>query len=262
MNDDLLKRDRWIVLAAIALLTALAWMSLLGYVRSMPVAAGPILEEPGMDMTGAMMRARTVGDLAVLFPMWAIMMVAMMTPSLTPMIVSYARVARESAEEGQPLADTGWFTTGYLLTWAVFSVLAATAHGMLERAAWLNPAMEPVSGKVAGAILIAAGLYQFTPLKNKCLSRCHSALAFLQASGGFKTGVAPSIHLGIRQGLYCIGCCWALMALLFAGGVMNVFWIVAISTHLVIEKALAAGHVIARLSGAALAVAGIWLLFK
>ena len=262
MTDVLLKRDRRIVVAALVLLTALAWVFLLRHVRSMPVAAAPIPEMPGMDMSAAMIRTWTPGDLVVLFPMWAIMMVAMMTPSVTPMILIYARVARQFVEERRPLAATGWFTAGYLLSWTAFSLVAAIAHSLLERSGWLNPIMAPASVSVAGTMLIIAGLYQFTPLKNNCLGHCKSPLTFLETHGGFKPGMVASMKVGIRHGLYCIGCCWALMALLFAGGVMNVFWIVAISTHLVIEKMLMAGHVIARLTGAVLAIAGLWLIFK
>jgi predicted metal-binding membrane protein len=254
--------DRWIVHVSIAVLTALAWVALLWYVRSMPMAATGMTEFPGVDMRTALVREWSAGEIRFLFPMWAIMMVAMMTPSVTPMILMYAHVARESSEERKPLIATGWFTAGYLLSWTVFSLVAASAQGLLERTAWLDPMMAPASNSIGGAILIVAGLYQFTPLKDNCLRRCQSPTSFLQSCGGFKTGMTSSIWFGIRHGLYCIGCCWALMMLLFAGGVMNIFWIAAISTHLVIEKVLVAGHVIARLTGAVLAIAGLLLIFR
>jgi predicted metal-binding membrane protein len=115
---------------------------------------------------------------------------------------------------------------------------------------------------VGGVVLIIAGTYQFTPLKNNCLSRCQSPFAFIQANGGFKRGMGASVQLGMRHGFYCIGCCWALMALLFVGGVMNILWIAAIAFHVLIEKVVPSGNAIARVAGAGMAIAGIWLLFK
>jgi predicted metal-binding membrane protein len=110
--------------------------------------------------------------------------------------------------------------------------------------------------------LIVAGIYQFTPWKNTCLSECQSPFAFIQSHGGFKRGITAPIQLGLRHGFYCIGCCWALMALLFAGGVMNILWVAAIAIHILLEKVLSEGKAIAKVIGALLAVAGIWFLFK
>jgi len=110
--------------------------------------------------------------------------------------------------------------------------------------------------------LIVAGIYQFTPLKYNCLSQCQSPFAFIQANGGFRRGMVASIQLGMRHGAYCVGCCWALMALLFVGGVMNILWVAAIAIFVLIEKVTPAGEAIARVAGAGLALAGIWLLFK
>jgi predicted metal-binding membrane protein len=255
--EILFRRDRRIVVAALVVLTALAWGYLVRLAGSMSMA--------GMDMSAAMtpmLRAWSASDFTFIFLMWAIMMVGMMTPSATPMILIYARVARQAAQESRPIAATGWFVGGYLLSWAAFSFLAAIAQGALERVAWLTPMMAAASSKMGGVVLIVAGIYQFTPLKNNCLSRCQSPFAFIQANGGFKRGMGASIQLGMRHGFYCIGCCWALMALLFAGGVMNILWIAAIAIFVLIEKAIPAGGAIARVAGAGLALAGIWLLLK
>jgi predicted metal-binding membrane protein len=252
-------------------LTALAWVYLIWLAQNMTMAgmsmpAMPAMPDmPGMNMSAAvtpMLRAWTAGDFAFIFLMWAIMMVGMMTPSATPMILIYARVARQSAKDGKPLAATGWFAFGYLLSWTAFSLLAAFAQGVLERAALLTPMMAAATHRVGGVVLIAAGLYQCTPLKDACLRQCQSPFAFIQSQGGFRKGIAGSIRLGMRHGFYCIGCCWMLMALLFAGGVMNVAWIAAIAIFVLIEKAIPAGRTIARVAGAGLAVAGVWFLVR
>jgi predicted metal-binding membrane protein len=261
----LLRRDRRIVVSALVVLMALAWVYLISLAQSISITGSTMPDMPGMDMSSTMspmLRAWTASDFLFIFMMWAIMMVGMMTPSATPMILIYARVARQAVQEGRPFAATGWFVSGYLFSWAVFSFLAAIAQGALERVAWLTPMMAAASTKVGGVVLIVAGIYQFTPLKNNCLSQCQSPFAFIQANGGFRRGTGASIQLGMRHGFYCIGCCWALMALLFVGGVMNILWIAAIAIFVLIEKAVPAGGAIARVAGVGLAFAGIWLLFK
>jgi predicted metal-binding membrane protein len=263
--EILFRRDRRIVVAAIVVLTALAWGYLIWLAQTMSMTGPSMPDIPRMAMSAAvtpMLRAWTASDFAFLFLMWAIMMVGMMTPSATPMILIYARIARQAVQEGKPLAATGWFASGYLLCWAGFSFLAAIAQGALERVAWLTPRMAAASTKVGGVVLILAGVYQFTPLKNSCLSKCQSPFAFIQANGGFRRGTGASIQLGMRHGFYCVGCCWTLMALLFVGGVMNILWIAAIAIFVLIERATPAGGAISRVAGAGLAIAGIWLLFK
>jgi len=266
--EILLKRDRRIVVAAVVVLAALAWVYLLWLARSMSMAGMPMAEMPdmpAMNLSAAvtpMLRPWTAGDFTFIFLMWAIMMVGMMTPSATPMILIYARVAHHSALDGKPLAATGWFAGGYLLSWTAFSLVAAFAQVLLERAAFLTPMMEAATGGIGGVVLIAAGLYQCTPLKDACLRQCQSPFAFIQAQGGFKDGIAGSIRLGLRHGFYCIGCCWMLMALLFAGGVMNIAWIAAIAIFVLLEKAIPAGRIITRIAGACLAITGLWLFFK
>lgn len=264
--ETLLKRDRLIVVAALAMVTTLAWTYLLWVAPATTMSGAPMPGMPDMpDMnmgaaTAPMLRTWTAWDFACMFAMWAVMMVGMMTPSAAPMILIYARVARHSALEGKPLAAAGWFAGGYLLSWTVFSLAATVAQGMLERAAWLNPMMSAASNRVGGIVLIAAGVYQWTPLKDACLKQCRAPLAFIQYHGGFKRDAAGSLQLGLRHGVYWIGCCWALMALLFAGGVMNVVWIAAIAIFVLIEKIVPSGRMIARLAGAGFVASGLWLL--
>jgi predicted metal-binding membrane protein len=260
--ETLLRRDRRIIAVAITVLTALAWLYLLWVAHSMAGQGTPMPDMPGMDMSAAMtpiLRAWTATDFIAIFVMWVIMMMGMMTPSAAPMILIYGRVARQSALDGRPLSSTGSFAGGYLLSWTGFSLVAAAAQGLLERAAWLTPMMSAASNRIGGVVLIAAGIYQGTPLKDACLKQCQSPFAFIQTHGGFKTGPLASLRLGVQHGFYCIGCCWALMALLFAGGVMNIAWIAAIAIFVLIEKILPAGRIAARVAGAGLVLAGLWL---
>jgi predicted metal-binding membrane protein len=271
--EGLVKRDRLIVTAALGLVTIIAWVYLFSIANSMampssgmPEMAGmpDMPDMPGMAMAAAtpMLRVWTATDYLLMFVMWAVMMVGMMTPSAAPMILIYARVARHSEAQGKPLAATGWFVAGYLLSWTAFSVVATVLQGQLDRAAWLTPMMSASSNRIGGMVLIVAGLYQWTPFKDACLKQCRSPLAFIQYYGGFKRNPAGSLKLGLRHGLYCIGCCWALMALLFAGGVMNITWIAAIGIFVLIEKLVPSGTLIPRIAGAALVVAGVVLFAK
>jgi len=259
--ESLLKRDRRIVLVSIAALTALAWIYLLRLAGDMKMTAA-MPKMPDVPDMAPMLHAWTATDFAFIFVMWAVMMVGMMTPSAAPMLLIYARVARQSAINGQPLASTGWFATGYLFSWTAFSLVASAAQGVLERVAWLTPMMAAASHRIGGLVLVVAGVYQFSMLKYSCLAHCQSPFAFIQAHGGFKPGPSNALRLGFQHGIYCVGCCWALMLLLFAVGVMNIFWIAAIAVFVLIERTIPAGRWIARVSGAGLVFTGIWLFVR
>jgi predicted metal-binding membrane protein len=144
--------------------------------------------------------------------------------------------------------------------WLGFSLLATLAQLLLERAALLSPMMVSRSDVLGGALLIACGLYQWTPLKRACLAHCQSPIAFLQRHGGFEGERGSSIRLGAHHGAYCVGCCWALMGLLFVGGVMNLLWIAGITLFVLLEKVVLVGPWLPRLAGAAATLAGVWLL--
>ena len=264
--EAVLRRDRVIVAAALVMLTALAW----AYVWWL----GTDMEIGGMDMSGFRMIPAGMGlmmptsapwtamEFAFVFAMWAVMMIGMMTPSATPMILIYARVGRQAARQGKPLAASAYFAAGYLLTWTGFAVAATSAQWALERAALLTPMMAAASDMFSGAVLIAAGVYQWTPLKDACLRQCQSPLLFIQRHGGFRSDLLGTLALGARHGAYCIGCCWVLMALLFVGGVMNVLWIAAIAILVLAEKVIPAGRVISRIAGVGLFAGGAWLLVQ
>jgi predicted metal-binding membrane protein len=260
----LLRRDRAVVIAALLALTAIAWAYVLWLAADMRMG--------GMDMTGFRMVPAGRGlmlpaedpwepiEFVFVFAMWAVMMVGMMTPSAAPMILLYTRVGRQAAAQGKPFAPVASFVVGYLVMWAAFSLAAMLAHWALDRALLLTPMMEGASLKLGGTVLIAAGLYQWTPLKDVCLHQCQAPWLFIQRHGGFRRNAAGSLALGARHGLFCIGCCWALMALLFVGGVMNVLWIAALTILVLAEKLVPAGRLISRTAGVGFFAAGVWLI--
>jgi predicted metal-binding membrane protein len=262
-NTAVLWRDRLVVILAFTLLTALAWSYLLWLSADMSMG--------GMDMTDFRMIPSGMGfmapahtpwqamEFAFVFVMWTVMMVGMMTPSAAPMLLMYARVGRQTEAQGTPFVATVWFATGYFLVWGAFSLLATVAQWALERAALLDSAMGSTSNVLGALVLIAAGSYQWTRLKEKCLTQCQKPFAFLISHGGFRRDASGALMLGLRHGAYCVGCCWALMALLFVGGVMNVLWIILLALLVVLEKATSFGRLIAPVSGAALIAAGAWL---
>ena len=209
-------------------------------------------------MTGAsawMMRGTWDGvHLALLFAMWLVMMVGMMLPSAAPTVLLYAMVVRKDASAGSPVARVYAFLSGYLLCWAVFSVAATALQRELSAARWLSPMMELQNRPLSAAILIVAGLYQLTPLKRSCLRQCRAPAAFI--SEHWHPGVAGALRMGAAHGLYCLGCCWALMLLLFAGGVMNLLCIVLLMLFVLLEKLAPFGQRTALLAGVMLVAVG------
>lgn len=260
-----LRRDKVIVASALVTLAALAWAYTLWLIDTMSMGG---MEMPGMRMhanpleaiMSPMSQAWSATEFVLAFAMWAVMMVGMMTPSAAPMILIYARVGRQAERQGKPLAATGFFASGYLLSWIAFSIIATTGQWLLERASLLTPTIESASSVMGGAVLISAGLYQWTPAKAACLKHCQAPLFFIQRHGGFRRDAPGSIRIGFLHGLYCIGCCWALMALLFVGGVMNVTWIAAIAIFVLAEKVIPAGLVFTRVAGVTLIAAGLWMI--
>ena len=262
----LLRRDRAIVLVAIAILAAMAWTYVVLLSRTMVMG--------GMDMSGyravpgleAMMMVPAdqrwaAEEFFLVFVMWAVMMVGMMMPSATPMILIYTRLARQSAGQGRPLPPAACFAAGYLLTWGTFALAATACQWALDRLALLSPMMAMTSGIFGGVILIAAGLYQWSPLKDACLRLCQSPWLFIQDNGGFRRGAKGALLLGARHGAYCVGYCWVLMALLFVLGVMNVLWIALLAIMVLAEKIIP-GRLLPRIAGFLLLVAGLSAIFS
>ncbi|MGH8245724.1 MAG: DUF2182 domain-containing protein [Gammaproteobacteria bacterium] len=288
--NAVLRRDRAIVIAAITAISVLAWAYTLWLAAQMSMMEIPAttagsggmagMNMPGMTTSGASgtmsganmggisaaaepaFRSWSTADFAFMFIMWAVMMVGMMTPSVAPMVLLYATVGRNAAASGRPFAATGWFLAGYLSAWVAFSLVATSAQWILTRLALLTPMMESASGIVGGVVLIAAGLYQWSPLKDTCLKQCQTPLGFLMNRCGFRSEPFGALRLGAEHGLYCVGCCWVLMALLFVGGVMNVLWIAGLAILVLVEKVVPTGRLIPRLAGAGMAAAGLFFLFR
>jgi predicted metal-binding membrane protein len=273
--ERLLKRDRVITLAGLTALCALAWLYVVTGARlgmsaweMTTLALFPhqhardvMPSMPGMDMgaTAPMWMAWGFATWALMIAMWWIMMIAMMTPSATPTILLYARVHRHALVQGQiqdKLAPTGAFAAGYLLVWLGFAAAAATLHWALERAGLVSAMMMGSQSRLlSGAVLITAGLYQLSPLKNICLAHCRTPTSFL--SRHWRPRALGALRLGAMHGGYCVGCCWLLMALLFVGGVMNLTWIAALAILVLIEKVLPPGQWVGRGVGIALIVWGV-----
>jgi predicted metal-binding membrane protein len=237
-----LRRDRAVVAVGLLSLAGLAW----AYLGSMASPAGAA----GMSMPMAAAHGWSPRELAWLVTMWAVMMIAMMIPSAAPAILLFAGISRRRRAQGIPAVRTGFFTLGYLIAWTAFAVVAASAQWMLHGAALLSPAMTSASPLLGGALLVAAGVYQWLPLKGACLTHCRSPLDFFAAQ--WREGEAGALAMGLRHGIHCVGCCWLLMALLFVAGVMNLLWIAAIAGFVLVEKVAPGGRIVGRVGGAVL----------
>jgi predicted metal-binding membrane protein len=190
---------------------------------------------------GAMTPLRWTPSYATLmFFMWWIMMMAMMLPSASPMILLFASINRKQRERGSPYVATSVFALGYLLAWAGFSLAAITLQWGFDRATLLSPMLVSTSVVLGGVLLIAAGVWQLTPLKHACLRHCRSPIHFL--AHGWRKGRFGALRMGLEHGVFCLGCCWVLMILLFYGGVMNLYWIVGLAVFVLLEKTVPAGH--------------------
>lgn len=198
--------------------------------------------------------------LFLLWSMWAVMMAAMMLPSAWPMLAMHAAFARRQAAGRGYVANLYLFAGGYVLVWAIFSAVATLLQRVLAGALVLTPMMEMASPTASATLLIVAGVYQMTPLKRVCLGSCRSPLGFLTRH--WRRGRTGAALMGLEHGLHCLGCCWALMLLLFAGGVMNLYVIAALTLFVALEKMLPMGEQGGRISGALLMATAAWVLFK
>jgi predicted metal-binding membrane protein len=251
--EALLLRDRWLIGGALAVTVALCWAWIVPMARDM---YGPMQGPSSWMMTDRW----DFVHLALLFAMWVVMMAGMMLPSAAPTLLLYAGVIRKSPEGARVRAHVYAFMTGYLLVWTAFSLLATALQRMFAQSLLLSPMMEAQERGFGGILLMVAGLYQFTPFKRACLKSCRSPAAFIVQH--WKRGVAGGFRLGTAHGLYCLGCCWALMLLLFVGGVMNLWWIGALAIFVLLEKLAPLGAQAGRLSGLLLVAAGLWNLAR
>lgn len=270
--ESVLRRDRLVVVTALATVIVLSWVYLLagagmgmGTVEMTrlthsvglggPAPAG--MPMPGMnDPTGA--SVWTGQYAAIVFFMWWIMMLGMMLPSATPILLLFARMMRKEREKGAPYVSTGVFALGYVVMWAAFSAVATAAQWGLQLTGLVSKMMVGTSTVFGAALLIAAGFWQLTPLKQACLKHCRSPVGFL--SSHWRSGRAGALTMGLAHGVYCLGCCWFLMALLFYGGVMSLYWIIGLALYVLLEKLLPAKARISALTGVALIAWGTLLL--
>lgn len=242
-------RERLFVGAALVVLTLLAWTYLA--VTGMRASMAMPMSMAASDGSGL--------DLAIVSAlMWSVMMVAMMLPSASPMILTYARVHQQSSDRGKAAAPPWLFMAGYLAVWIGFSILAAGTQWGLHQSALLSSAMGKVGPSLGGGLLILAGLFQFSHLKQACLSKCRSPLGFIMTE--WREGSIGALIMGARHGAYCVGCCWALMLLMFVGGVMNLAWMAALALYFLVEKLAPRARQISYPIGALSVMAGLGVL--
>jgi len=295
--EEVLRRDREVVTLVLVTVITASWLYLLAgagtgmYPHEMAVLVPAQTSiQPSMQGTASvsghetMMRSSghssiagmlmspgiwTPGYALLMFSMWWLMMIAMMLPSAAPMVLLHAAVTRtglERADDAGPsapshrlLSSTTAFIAGYLVIWGVFSLLAVVAQWTLERAELLSAMMMSTSRFLGSGLLLAAGLWQLTPLKTVCLRHCRSPIRFL--STHWRPGVGGAFRMGTKHGVFCLGCCWFLMALLFYGGVMNLIWIIGLALFVLAEKTMPAGVAFGRVAGLLLIAWGVWLGF-
>jgi predicted metal-binding membrane protein len=238
-----LRRERLIVALGIVGAVALAWLYLWHHAAAMH-ADGGSMAMPVSPVT-----------IALTFAMWVVMMAGMMLPSAAPTVLLYGAMVRKHAGQGRGLPAVWVFVGGYLLVWAGFSFAAALLQAALDHAGVLSSMMASGSQRLNGALVVAAGVYQLTPVKNLCLSKCRNPVQFFMLH--WRPGTAGALRMGIRHGAYCVGCCWALMLLLFAAGVMNLAWVAFIAALALVEKLFRFGVLASRFAGAALIIVGL-----
>ena len=249
-------RDRMMIVVALVVLSGISWLYLVDLAASMD---GDMDGRMG-SAVGVSLATWSASQFGLMFVMWWVMMVGMMVPSAAPMILMFATINRRRRERDEPFVPTAVFGVGYLLAWGVFSGAATTAQWGLEEAALLSPMMVSTSPVLGGVLFIAAGVYQWTPLKYACLRNCRSPLGFIMTR--WRDGPLGSLRMGVEHGAYCLGCCWSIMALLFVGGVMNVLWVAAIAAFVFVEKLFPAGELVARVAGVLMMVAGGYLVLS
>jgi predicted metal-binding membrane protein len=251
--ESLLRRDRAVVVASLVAMTALAWLHLFH------MAGG--MAETGLAgaMSAAAMKATWgPGDIALVALMWIVMMVGMMLPSAAPMMLVFATIHRRRGAAGGPAVSSGVFLAGYLAVWTAFSVAATLGQWGLQTAAVVSAHSLVAVSALGGVLLVAAGLWQLTPLKYACLARCQSPLGFILTE--WREGARGAFVMGLRHGSYCVGCCWALMGLLFVAGMMNLAWVAGLAAFVLVEKLVPYPRAVSWTAGVLLVGWGLWML--
>ncbi|AWI80552.1 hypothetical protein CEW87_14980 [Parazoarcus communis] len=249
--EAVLRKDRWLAMLGLGAVVLLSWLYL------WHSAAG--MDHAGMAMA-SMPRATDATALLLTFVMWTVMMAGMMLPSAAPTILMYGTLVRKNGAVGKILPGVWVFAAGYLLMWALFSVAATLLQAGLEYASLLTPEMATASAGLGAVALIAAGVYQLTPFKEACLGKCRNPLQFFMTR--WRDGTGGAFRMGLEHGAWCVGCCWALMLLLFVAGVMNLVWVALIAAFVFVEKVFPGARMLTRASSAALILAGLFLLTR
>jgi predicted metal-binding membrane protein len=239
----LAKRDLILLLGALGGLVALSWWYLIDMSRGIGRMGGTMGIAPWNST-----------DFLLMFAMWAVMMVGMMVPTALRSVLIFARIGARATARGRTLVPAYWFVAGYVLIWTFFSAVATSLQWGLDQAALISPMLVSTSPFLGAILLISAGAWQLSPVKDTCLRHCRSPAMYIATH--FRPGIPAAVQLGIRHGIYCLGCCWLLMGLLFVGGVMNLLWIAAITAFVLVEKLLPATLRASRLSGWAMIVLG------
>ena len=250
--ESVLQYDRTSAVALLVLVPLIAWIWIVVMARDM---YGPMTGASAWMMTAVW----DVPHLLLLWAMWAVMMTGMMLPSASPMLLLYGVAARRSAQ-GSATRQLYALAAGYLMVWLVFSLGATALQRLLAALLLVSPMMETTSPAVGATLLLVAGVYQLTPIKHACLRTCQSPFGFLMSR--WRSGLSGAFAMGLEHGAYCVGCCWALMLLLFAGGVMNLMVIAALTAFVAFEKLAPFGMHGARISGVLLIAAGFWMLVR
>jgi predicted metal-binding membrane protein len=247
---DLARQDRNILLAAAAAVFILSWL-VLAFQHTASVARHHSLAAPQALVLAP-------GGFALAFAMWMVMMVAMMLPPVMPWILLFTAMSRGKGVAQRPIISIGAFMAGYFAIWGVYSLGAALLQMTLQHAGALGAVEIGDGSQVGGALLFAAGLFQFSPLKAACLSHCRTPLNFFLSQ--WRDGPAGAFSMGSRHGFFCVGCCWVLMGLMFALGVMNLLWMAVLTLIICIEKIAVRGQLLSLVFGVLLASWGMWLM--
>ncbi len=252
---SLLKRDQFFVFIGLVLLAVVAWAYIMHLNSAMPSEP---MDSMVNDVAMPQMHQWDIKDVVTTAIMWSVMMTAMMLPSATPMILIFSTVNRKRHLSGNQIVPTWIFLSGYLLVWIGFSIMATGAQWGMHTLSLISPELKIINPLVSGIILMAAGIYQFTSIKDVCLKNCQSPLGFIM--GNWREGKSGALLMGLKHGMYCIGCCWAFMLLLFVAGVMNLLWVAVIASFIFLEKVAPIKHLLSRAAGFLLVAWGLGMM--
>lgn len=245
--ESVIKRDRLVVIAGVLAVVAIAWAYLVFLAQDS--------DGMGSGMAMAQLKTWSAADFGMMFLMWAVMMTGMMVPSAAPMILIFATVNRRRQEQDRPYVSTAIFLSGYLVVWCGFAAVATVGNWALHVNDLLDKMMGgSTSDYLGGSLLVVAGAFQWSRLKYTCLTQCRSPLSFLMTD--WREGAGGALRMGVTHGIYCVGCCWVLMLLLFVLGIMNLLWIAALAGFVLLEKVVPRGDRMSKGTGLVLILWG------